>query len=269
MWLSCAAVARVELFFREKSQSERFGHVARCAMGAQMGFFLLSQKRMDVMDIDYLLTGYHDGQYTEIRGTGRVDRNSGFYLDLEPVFVSPTWDPGIIILICCNNLVFYSANLDNAPSVADLRDRLTRVAFERDPGQPGRGGILVNDDGETVVSVTARGFLEIETNRVVSRTIIDSATSTLNKHGGISNISTPYTERITATVVRRALGLSRYELQCEDGTRLHGSSYFRYKFSENVLIDDVALNVSVAQANWADYRRGAKPHIQIAVSGAS
>lgn len=192
-----------------------------------------------VWDVDYLLTHFQDGDnelpfyhYREIRGKGKVDQFAGtFDMDLNIQFgYSQTWDPAIIILICCDNLRFFSANADNRADVEQLRGELHQLEYGGCVNRQ-REGIITTEEGEIVASVKAKGSLILDSGTAYSRTSIYKYDSKLYKYGGIETIELPYTETVVPTVPGRATGISRYSLICKDGTRLVGTTDYPYVFN--------------------------------------
>ena len=191
------------------------------------------------MQVDYLLTTFQDGDhhepnyhYREIRGRGQIDQTSGtFSLDTEIVFGhSSTWEPALIILICCDNLRFFSANLDAVPAVQSLRDNVTQLEYGGCVNHL-REGIITDGSGMVLCSVKAKGNLIVRDGVAYSRTIVYRYDNMINQKGGIKNIMVPYRENIFETVPGRATGISRYDLETGDGSRLQGCTHYPYVFN--------------------------------------
>lgn len=234
------------------------------------------------MKIDYLLTGFQDGDhhlpnyhYREIRGTGDLNQEQGeFTLELDVVFGrSPSFDPGVIILICCDNLRFFSANLANVPFAQSFRDSLPRIEYGGCVNSQ-RGGIALAPDGSIVLNVKAKGILTIEDGIAYSRTVVYKHDSLLDRFGGIREIITPYNERIIPTVPGRAIGISLWKAVCNDGTTLNGFTEYPYVFNDSPdlprelhLPRELMLSVETARVNWEEYYNGGNPRYQVVING--
>lgn len=219
------------------------------------------------MKLDYLLTGVIEGSYIELIGTGNIDQPTGrFDLKLDSVAAPIGWDPGIIIMICCDNLRFYSAQQKPNSVVGATRNGLRSLQFGS-MSNDHRQGTIVDKLGETVVHMKAKGFLFIEDDVVKSRTVITQGFSRLNKFGGIATINTPYQEIITPTGPNTATGLSTYQLVCADGTTLYGHTVYPYVFNDGpALGNQTTLEVHVASSNsQAFLKAGVAPELNVSV----
>lgn len=216
--------------------------------------------------LDYLLTGYIDGVYTEISGKGSIDQIEGkFDLELNVHSAPAGWDPAIIILMCCDNLRFYSSK-NESKSISSLREGLSSIEFG-DKNRDMRKGQLIDNSGNIIVSMKAKGFLFIEEDIIKSRTIIYEGHSLLHEFGGIKKVQTPYTERIIPTITGRATGISTYKVETGNGTLLEGQTYYPYNFSNgDSLNQETILTVDNAKVNSSDfYLTKANPIISVSI----
>lgn len=219
------------------------------------------------MKLSYLMTGVIDGAYLEVLGTGAIDQSIGeFSLDLSVRAAPLDWDPAIIVLICCDNLRFFSAEMSNPSKIAGPRAGLKSLQFGGAVNSQ-REGIIVAPNGDTVASLKAKGYLFIDPEEVKSRTVILSGQLDLNRFGGISEILTPYVEKITPTGPATATGLSVYSVRAADGTMLTGHTVYPYVFLGSPPPPaNTTLEVHMARVNSAEYRAGTdSPKISVRV----
>lgn len=159
-------------------------------------------------NLDYLLTGYIDGIYTEISGKGTINQVDGkFDLELNVHLAPVGWDPAIIILMCCDNLRFYSSKNESG-SISSLREGLSSIEFG-DKNRDMRKGQLVDNKGNVVVSMKAKGFLFIEKDVIKSRTIIYEGHSLLHEFGVLNPSRLPIRRELYQLLpdVQRVLAL--------------------------------------------------------------
>ncbi|MDY7047633.1 MAG: hypothetical protein RPG89_03170 [Microcystis panniformis WG22] len=234
------------------------------------------------MKIDYLLTCFQNGDhhlpnyhYREIKGLGELAQERGeFTLELDITFGrSPSFEPGVIILICCDNLRFFSANLNSVVFAKDFRSRLPMIEYGGCVNKT-RSGFFLAPDGSVVLNVKAKGILFLKDGIAYSRTVVYEHDSKLDQFGGIKEIITPYTERIIPTAPGRATGISLYKVLCNDGTILDGCTDYPYVFNDSpdlprdlILPQEMALQVNTAEVNWDDYRAGANPRYRVGIEG--
>jgi hypothetical protein len=219
------------------------------------------------MKLDYLLTGVIAGSYTEISGKGEVDQTSGtFDLELVVTKAPAGWDPGIIIMICCENLRLFTAKQKNGSTISAARQNLRSLQFGSFVNSH-RQGTIVDSLGNPVVHMKAKGFLFIEDGVAKSRTVLLDGFSNLDKYGGIAKITTPYYEKITPTGPTTAEGLSTYELVCADGTVLTGHTCYPYVFNDSPsLRSEATLEVLIANTNSQAYlKTGESPKINVSI----
>lgn len=219
------------------------------------------------MKLDYLLTGVIDGNYIEVAGKGEVNQTSGtFNLELAVASAPKGWDPGVIIMICCDNLRLFSAQQKDVSTIAAARAELRSLQFGSHVSTV-REGTIVDSFGNPVVHMKAKGFLFVEDGIARSRTVILQGFSNLDKYGGIAKISTPYYEKITPTGPNTATGLSTYELKCADGTILTGHTNYPYVFNDGpALKSEATLAVYVAESNSQAYFRGSEsPKLNVSI----
>lgn len=139
-------------------------------------------------DIDYLLTGLISGTYTEVTGKGQIDQSKGTMdLELTVSHAPDGWDPGIILLICCQNLRLYSAILNSVPSLETLRDSIRTLRFGNEVNSQ-RYGFIKGPDGRYVVGMKAKGFLFVQNQKLESLTVVLGGFSELNKYKGIKHV---------------------------------------------------------------------------------
>lgn len=219
------------------------------------------------MKLDYLLTGVIDGNYIEVSGKGTVDQTAGeFQLDLDVAQAPQGWDPGIIIMICCDNLRLFSAQQKGNSIIAAARTGLRSLQFGSRVNSM-REGTIVDRFGNAVVHMKAKGFLFIEEGIAKSRTVIMQGFSNLDKFGGIAKISTPYLEKVIPTGPNTASGISTYQLTCADGTILTGHTHYPYVFNDGpALQSETTLSVEVANTNSQAFMKGqASPKLQVKI----
>lgn len=219
------------------------------------------------MKIDYLLTGVIDGSYIEVYGKGGIDQIAGeFQLDLDVVQAPEGWDPGIIIMICCDNLRLFSAQQKNSSIIGAARMGLHSLQFGSRVNSM-REGTIVDSSGNTIVHMKAKGFLFIDEGVAKSRTVIMQGFSNLDKFGGISEISTPYIEKIIPTGPNTASGISTYKLTCADGNILTGHTHYPYVFNDGpALQSETSLSVEVANTNSQAFLKGQEsPKIRVKI----
>jgi hypothetical protein len=219
------------------------------------------------MKLDYLLTGVIAGSYIEITGKGEIDQALGsFSLELEAVKAPAGWDPGVIIMICCDNLRLFSAKQKNDSTISAVRTGLRSLQFGSFVNSH-RQGTIVDSLGNPVVHMKAKGFLFIEGGVAKSRTVILDGFSNLDKHGGIEKITTPYYEKITPTGPNTAEGLSTYQLLCADGTVLTGHTNYPYVFNDGPALNaESTLEVHVAESNSQDFiNAGVSPKLNVSI----
>ncbi len=219
------------------------------------------------MKLDYLLTGVIDGSYIEVSGKGVVDQTAGeFQLDLDVHQAPQGWDPGIIIMICCENLRLFSAQQKSKSIIAAARTGLRSLQFGSLVNSM-REGTIVDQYGNAVVHMKAKGFLFIEEGVAKSRTVIMQGFSKLDKFGGILEISTPYIEKIIPTGPNTASGISNYKLTCADGTVLTGHTYYPYVFNDGpALQSETSLSVEIANSNSQAFLKGEdSPKIRVKI----
>lgn len=221
------------------------------------------------MKIDYLLTGVINGKYIEVMGEGKVDsEGGGFDLDLSVKHAPPGWDPGLIIMICCDNLRLYTAKKTSRSLTANIMNSLSSLQFGSFVNST-RQGNITDPDGNIIVHIKAKGFLFIDKDKdlLSSRTVITDGLCHLDKFGGIAEIKTPYFERITPTGYNTATGLSTYSLKCADGTVLRGETLYPYVFNDAQSPEsEVTLSVEYAKVNSQNFLlKGESPKIQVKV----
>ncbi|PFJ30568.1 hypothetical protein [Bacillus cereus] len=217
-------------------------------------------------DIDYLLTGLVSGTYIEVSGRGQIDQSKGTMdLELSVLHAPKGWDPGIILLICCQNLRFYSAKLNNAPELETLRNSINTLRFGNEVNSQ-RTGFIKGPDGRYVVGMKAKGFLFVREEKLESKTVVLEGFSELNKYRGIKKV-TPYQEIVRPTITGCADGLSVYKVECNDGTMLEGHTNYPYVFGENQSLNkEFILNVKEFCTNSLEYfEKGANPKIHFQV----
>jgi hypothetical protein len=83
----------------------------------------------------------------------------------------------------------------------------------------------------------ARGYLFRNGAALTSRTIVTNGITRLNEYAGLSRVLTPYTEYIRPGMSGFAMGLSNYQVECGDGTRLEGSTEYPYVFQDGQTLD--------------------------------
>ncbi len=216
------------------------------------------------MKIDYLLTGTIDQQYIELRGSGSIDHTTGEYkMDIEVHHCSDTWDPWFIILMTSDNLRFYTSHLGQAPSYHNYRSTLSGLTFGFAPGSihPAgpRDSFIGDDKGNVIAALTAKGSLFIKGDKVETRSVLTAGTSQIKRFGGIKAVKLPFSERIVPTGVRRALGVATFQLECNDGTQLHGATYYPYIFNEaSQLTSALELTCSHVSVDSSDWKKGGK-----------
>ncbi|WFA93334.1 hypothetical protein [Bacillus subtilis] len=221
---------------------------------------------MTTKDINYLLTGLINGTYTEVYGEGAIDQSIGrMDLELKVKHAPKGWDPGIILLICCQNLRFYSAKLKTSPELTKLRDSLSLLRFGNEVNSQ-RTGYIKDPNGKYVVGMKAKGFLFVNENKLESKTIVTEGFSELDKFMGIKNVF-PYKEIIRPTITGCADGLSVYKVECNDGSILEGHTHYPYVFGEDrSLSEDVTLSVKEVFSNSLQYfQEGTDPKIHFQV----
>jgi hypothetical protein len=219
------------------------------------------------MKLDYMLSGVVKGEYLEVNGVGKIDPDSGSVnLDLNVVFAPKGWDPAIIILICCDNLRFYSAKSAEKSSISELRSSLRSLQLGSFVNSM-RQGVLADSKGNYVVSMKAKGFLYVNGDSIISRSVIIDGFSNLDAYGGIKQVLTPYEEKITPTIPGHAEGLSRYKVECGNGEILTGSTTYPYVFHDGASLDnDVTLEVTDAKTNSLDFlTKGVAPKISVLI----
>ena len=221
------------------------------------------------MKLDYLLSGVISGNYIEVYGSGELDnKNGGFNLELSVKHAPDGWDPGLIIMICCDNLRLFSAQKKISSSSVDLIQNLSSLQFGSYVNSH-RQGTITDSQGNIIVHLKAKGFLLIDRKNdlLKSRTVILDGICHLDKFGGIAEIKTPYRERIIPTGFNTATGISTYSLECADGTSLHGETYYPYVFNGSTAPkDEIILSVESAIVNSQDYfLKGDSPHISVKV----
>ncbi|EGQ8146812.1 hypothetical protein WOC09_23460 [Vibrio parahaemolyticus] len=226
------------------------------------------------MKVDYLLTGLVNESYVEIRGLGALDQMTGeANLKINVVRGREVYDPAIIVLICCDNLRFLTADFsDNAVrGASDIRNSITKMRYGGFLNHE-RMGAIHSESGEELALVRAKGFLFIENNVAFSRTVIKQAYSNLYKHGGVKKIVTPYLEKVTPKSERSAHGVSDYQIVCADGTVGNGTTLYPYMFEDEGVSflsrqAPFALKVHKIDYNYEEYMAGKDAEISIAVKG--
>ena len=219
------------------------------------------------MKLDYMLSGVVKGEYLEVKGVGEIDQSTGEVdLDLKVNFAPKGWDPAIIILICCDNLRFYSAKSSDSSSVSTLRNSLQSYQLGTMVNSA-RQGAIVDSKGNYVVSMKAKGFLYIKDDVVISRSVILEGFSNLESYGGIKQVLTPYEERITPTIPSHAEGLSKYKIECGNGEILTGSTTYPYVFHDGKSLDkEVVLEIHDATTNSLEFlSKGVDPKISVKI----
>jgi hypothetical protein len=217
---------------------------------------------MNNTKIDYMLTGIVSGEYLEVTGHGYINEAGGYLLDIVPLKIPAGWDPGLIIMICCDNLrLISSKSIDNSIN-KQIQELLplqlgTRVNSMRE-------GTLQDKDGNYIVSMKAKGFLWMQGDTLVTRSVILDGFSHLEKFGGISEIS-DYKEIVTPTTAGHASGLSTYQLRTVDGTTLYGQTHYPYKFSGNGLTHSVSLSVTEINSGSAQFRESLRTKCSLSV----
>jgi hypothetical protein len=222
------------------------------------------------MDIDYGLFGVVNQEWLEVVGQGQVEHGGGvFSLELDVRSAPEGWEPALIPLMCCPQMQLLSPRWEDAGQMADffwnaLPIKVGSVIDDRGDRLAG----LLDENGKAVVALRARGFLSLEDGRVKSRTVIKDCITDLGDLGGIKSVRTPFEEEIKPTVPGRAIGISAYEVECENGSILHGTSVYPYSFGgRQSLLEHRTLRVDRVQVNSAEYRLGAAPKIEMSIVG--
>lgn len=186
-------------------------------------------------------------------------------LELNVSYAPVGWDPATIILICYDNLRFYSVKIENSPEISELRDNLSSLRFGNEVNSR-RNGFIKAPDGSYVVGMKAKGFLFVENNMVHSRTVVLDGFSHLDKFKGIKNIP-PYKEFILPTITGCADGISIYNIECGDGTLLEGHTYYPYVFNNGLsLKEEITLMVKGISINSQKFfQEGVNPQIHLEV----
>ena len=211
------------------------------------------------MNLDYALTGVMKGEYIEIYGNGNIDDVSGSYnLDLKVMHAPKGWDPAVIILICCDNLRLFSAQKKLSSSIVLAQNGLPYQLGSQ--VNSARKGVMVNERGDYIVSVQAKGFLFIKDGVAYSRSVILDGFSLLEQYGGIREVCTPYEETIKPTIPGHAEGISIFQVECNNGEKLFGTTTYPYIFHcSTTLNGTVVLKIESAVTNSHDYYNNKKP----------
>ncbi|WP_144409602.1 hypothetical protein [Martelella endophytica] len=215
------------------------------------------------MKVDYLMTGVIEGAYLEVSGLGDIDQSTGsLTFDLNVKCAPKGWDPGIIIMICCDNLRLLSAQIDKSDKLSISRKSLSDIQFGSKVNSL-RQGTILNSDGDYVVSIKAKGFLKIIDGTATSRTVVVDGFSRLDEYGGIADIKTPYYEKVIITGPASASGISTYSIITGNGETLTGHTHYPYIFNDGSAPDtDFILEVSTANVNSIDFHAsGENPKI--------
>lgn len=189
--------------------------------------------------IDYFLNGVVNGQYLEIKGNGETKEEGGYNLNFSSIIAPKGWDPGIMLMICCSNLTFYSGKLENEYLLSS-RKKMTPLKLG---GLVGRKGHIKDDEGNDVAELHAKGFLWEENDILYSRSIILDGFTRLNAYGGIKKINN-YIEEIIPGPTSHATGITNFTIETNNGTILKGSSTYPYIFKDFSLRDRVLLSVT-------------------------
>lgn len=213
------------------------------------------------MKIDYFLNGIVNGEYLEVKGTGKIDDESGgYHLDFHSIIAPDNWDPGIILLICCGNFTFYSCKFKNDKIIKSKEELLPLRLGTMVNSQ--RQGTIINENGDYIVSLKAKGFLYQKEDTLYSRSIILDGFSKLGEYGGIKSIDS-FQEELIPSISKHATGLSRYSINTNNGEKLTGETFFPYKFENFHLSDKIIMKISDLNNGYEDFIKSEKQKTSI------
>ncbi|UYZ61199.1 hypothetical protein [Hymenobacter latericus] len=204
---------------------------------------------MNILDVDYKLTGCVNNTPLEVIGTGLADFDNGRYeMQMQMDNVPMHWDPAFVILICCDRMLGVCAKQQGrAKNIHTLSDGFHALAW--------RQAGIYDEQGREVGYANASSHGHREGNTLVSRSQILTGHIHLDLLEEVTSISTPHNAMQMPFGDNMTLLTSAYSFETDHGNKYKGFTVYPYKIPLDRLQGEMISDFQLLTIENIDFSR--------------